>query len=117
MSGGVNNIFVNDCSFIGTDIGLRFKTTRGRGGLVSNINIANINMSKIVGEAILFNMYYAAKDPIKLSDSDEDEPNYDIQEFTEATLIFKDISIKGVNCIGAKAALKITGLPESNFRI
>ena len=27
MSGGVNNMFVSNCTFIGTDIGLRFKTT------------------------------------------------------------------------------------------
>jgi len=37
MSGGANNLYVSDCSFIGTDIGLRFKTVRGRGGMVENI--------------------------------------------------------------------------------
>jgi len=36
MSGGAKNIYVDDCTFIGTDIGLRFKTTRGRGGIVEN---------------------------------------------------------------------------------
>ncbi|MFZ4478044.1 MAG: glycosyl hydrolase family 28 protein, partial [Saprospiraceae bacterium] len=64
MSGGVHHIFVDNCTFSGTDIGLRFKTARGRGGTVSDIFISNIQMSKIVGEAILFSMYYAAKDPI-----------------------------------------------------
>ncbi|MFX6724767.1 glycosyl hydrolase family 28 protein, partial [Acinetobacter baumannii] len=34
MSGGVRNIYVEDCNFIGSDIGLRFKTVRGRGGVV-----------------------------------------------------------------------------------
>jgi len=29
-------MFVSSCTFIGTDIGLRFKTTRGRGGMVEN---------------------------------------------------------------------------------
>jgi len=61
MSGGARNIFVSDCSFIGTDIGLRFKTTRGRGGIVENIYIKNISMKDIVHEAILFDMYYFAK--------------------------------------------------------
>jgi polygalacturonase len=37
MSGGANNLFVYNCTFIGTDIGLRFKTTRGRGGVIENI--------------------------------------------------------------------------------
>ena len=39
MSGGARNIYVSNCSFIGTDIGLRFKTTRGRGGIVENIYV------------------------------------------------------------------------------
>ena len=34
MSGGVRNVRVNNCTFIGTDVGLRFKSTRGRGGVV-----------------------------------------------------------------------------------
>ena len=37
MSGGAKNLFVSNCTFIGTDIGLRFKTARGRGGVVEKI--------------------------------------------------------------------------------
>ncbi|MFM6925743.1 MAG: glycosyl hydrolase family 28 protein, partial [Ferruginibacter sp.] len=44
MSGGTNNMFVSNCTFIGTDIGLRFKTNRGRGGMVENIYVNNVNM-------------------------------------------------------------------------
>ena len=44
MSGGARNIFVSNCTFIGADIGLRFKTTRGRGGIVENIFIKDIYM-------------------------------------------------------------------------
>ena len=39
MSGGVKNIKVQNCQFLGTDVGLRFKSTRGRGGIVENIYI------------------------------------------------------------------------------
>src|SRR6202012_5152780 len=63
MSGGARNIFVTDCTFIGTDVGLRFKTTRGRGGVVENIFIKNIAMRDIVTNAILFDMYYMGKSP------------------------------------------------------
>ena len=42
MSGGARNIYVSNCTFIGTDIGLRFKTTRGRGGVVEDIFIKDI---------------------------------------------------------------------------
>ena len=44
MSGGVKNIYVEDCTFMGTDVGLRFKSTRGRGGVVENIYINNISL-------------------------------------------------------------------------
>jgi polygalacturonase len=63
MSGGARNIFVSDCSFIGTDKGLRFKTARGRGGVVEDIYVRNIYMKNIVGEAIYFDMYYFTKPP------------------------------------------------------
>jgi polygalacturonase len=57
MSGGARNIHVSDCTFIGTDIGLRFKTTRGRGGIVENIYIKNIDMINIPTQVIGFNMF------------------------------------------------------------
>ncbi len=63
MSGGVRNIFVSDCSFIGTDIGLRFKTVRGRGGVVEKIFVKNISMRNIGRQAIFLDMYYFAKPP------------------------------------------------------
>ncbi len=67
MSGGARNIWVSNCTFIGTDIGLRFKTTRGRGGIVENIFINDIQMIDIPGEAILFDMYYMSVDPVALA--------------------------------------------------
>lgn len=65
MSGGAKNIFVYDCSFIGTDNGLRFKTSRGRGGVVENIFVKNFRLKDIVRDAILFDMYYFTKPPAK----------------------------------------------------
>ena len=61
MSGGVKNVYVSECSFIGTDVGLRFKSARGRGGVVENIYINNINMIDIPHDALIADLYYAAK--------------------------------------------------------
>jgi polygalacturonase len=61
MSGGVKNIYVADCTFLGTDVGLRFKSTRGRGGVVENIFINNINMINIPNEPLLFDLFYGGK--------------------------------------------------------
>jgi len=115
MSGGANNIFIYDCSFIGTDIGLRFKTTRGRGGVVEAIYAKDIVMKDIVGEAILFDMYYAAQDPIALKGEKRDAPKVIKYPVSEETPIFRDFHISNVVCDGAKRAVFIRGLPELNI--
>ncbi len=45
--GGVCNVSVRNCLFIGTDVGLRFKSARGRGGLVEKVFIDGIQMRGI----------------------------------------------------------------------
>lgn len=105
MSGGARNIFVYDCTFMGTDKGLRFKTARGRGGVVENIFIKNINMVAIVSEAIYFDMYYWVKPP-------KENEVVLIPAVTEATPVFKDIYIENIICNGAKKGVYIRGIPE-----
>ena len=103
MSGGVRNVTVTNCTFKGTDNGLRFKSVRGRGGVVENIKVSNINMSNIPGDAITFDMYYMVKGGGK-------EPTS--EPVTDATPIFKNFQIDGITCKGAKKAILIRGLPE-----
>jgi polygalacturonase len=105
MSGGARNIFVYDCSFMGTDNGLRFKTARGRGGVVENIYIKNIRMKDIVRDAILFDMYYSTKPPAA-----NEKP--DIPAVTEATPQFRNFFISNVVCSGAERGIFMRGLPE-----
>lgn len=116
MSGGARNLFVYNNSFIGTDIGLRFKTTRGRGGVVEKIYISDINMKDIAGEAILFDMYYAAKDPVPLAGEIREAPKVQLIPVTEETPQFKDFHIRNISCDGASKAIFIRGLPEMNIR-
>lgn len=116
MSGGAKNIWVSDCTFIGTDIGLRFKTTRGRGGVVENIFISNITMRDIIGEAILFDMYYAAVDPIPVVGEKREPPKVEMKEVTEETPQFRNIYIKNVIANGAEKAIFVRGLPEMNVK-
>ncbi|SDT16201.1 Pectate lyase superfamily protein [Mucilaginibacter mallensis] len=111
MSGGARNIFVSDCTFIGTDVGLRFKTTRGRGGIVENIYIKNISMRNIVTDAILFDMYYMGKSPGEDSAGDEK-----VVSVTEATPQFRNFHVDNVICIGAEKGLQVRGLPEMNIK-
>jgi len=116
MSGGAKDLYVENCTFIGTDIGLRFKTTRGRGGIVERIFIKDIKMKDIVGEAILFDMYYAAKDPVPLAGEKREAPKVEFQPVTEATPQFRNFNISNVVCIGAEKGIFVRGLPEMNVQ-
>ncbi len=115
MSGGANNLFVYNCSFIGTDVGLRFKTTRGRGGVVEAVYAKDIVMKDIGGEAILFDMYYAAQDPVPLKGEKRETPKVVNYPVTEETPVFKDFHISNIVCDGAAKAIFIRGLPEMNI--
>ncbi len=116
MSGGARNIHVSNCTFIGTDIGLRFKTTRGRGGVVENIFIKDIYMKDIGGEAILFDMYYAAKDPIPLAGEKRELPKVEFMPVDETTPVFQNFHVSNVYCNGAEKAIFIRGLPEMHVK-
>jgi DNA sulfur modification protein DndE len=116
MSGGVRNIFVNNCSFLGTDIGLRFKTKRDRGGVVEKIYISDIAMNQIPGEAVLFDMYYEAKDPVPLDGDPTTLPVIKAEPINEGTPQFKDFYIRNVVCHGAATAVVLRGLPEMKIK-
>ena len=111
MSSGVRNVRVNNCVFIGTDIGLRFKSTRGRGGVVENIFISNVRMTDIPGPAIDFNLYYGLREPAV-----EGTSGPAIPPVTEETPAFRDIYIENVICRGADQAIVLQGLPEMPIR-
>ena len=108
MSGGVENILVKGCRFMGTDVGLRFKSTRGRGGLVKDIWCQDIYMKDIVTYGVIFNLYYAGVAATELKDGETS----DIQPVDETTPEFRDCHFSGIVCAGAKQAIYINGLPE-----
>ena len=112
MSGGVRNILVENCQFLGTDVGLRFKSTRGRGGIVENIFINNVSMTDIKTDAITFNMYYGGKSVAEMLADGDNPDNTTKQPVTEETPIFRHIDIKNIVCNGAGRAMEFNGLPE-----
>ena len=112
MSGGVKNILVANCQFLGTDVGLRFKSTRGRGGIVENIFIDNVAMTDIKTDAITFNMYYGGKSVAEMLADGDNPDNVTKMPITEETPIFRNIDIKNIVCNGAGRAMEFNGLPE-----
>ncbi len=113
MSGGVRNINCTNCQFSGTDIGLRFKSCRGRGGVVENIWLENISMINILADAIRFNLYYGGKSAVEeLEDGTKRPAQIAAEPLSEATPSFRKIHIKNITCSGANRALYFNGLPE-----
>jgi DNA sulfur modification protein DndE len=116
MSGGTNNMFISNCTFIGTDIGLRFKTTRGRGGVVENIYVNNVNMKEIAAEAILFDMYYMAKDPVVLAGEKREPPTVEFKPVDESTPQFRNFYFRNITCNGAAKGIFARGIPEMHVK-
>jgi polygalacturonase len=112
MSGGVRNIMVENCQFVGTDVGLRFKSTRGRGGIVENIYINKVSMADIKTDAITFNMYYGGKSVAEMLADGDNPDNTTKMPVDETTPIFRNIDIKNIICSGAGRAMEFNGLPE-----
>ena len=90
MSRGVKDILVENCTFIGTDVGVRIKSALGRGGVVENITIRNIDMVNIKGEAVILTMGYVLnllnRNETIAMDNEEDVP------------YFRNIDMDGIVC-------------------
>ena len=115
MSGGVENIKVSDCRFLGTDVGLRFKSCRGRGGVVKNIYIEDIVMMNIPTEPLLFDLHYGGKSAVEAAAEGASPFDVEFVEADETTPQFRDIYIKDVVCSGAARAMYFNGIPEKNI--
>jgi len=112
MSGGVRNLHVSNCTFMGTDVGLRFKSNRGRGGVVENIYISDIEMINIPTQAISFNLYYSGRSASEDIEAGDNSSVEKLLPVTEETPQFKNIFIHDVNCKGALQGIFLQGLPE-----
>lgn len=112
--GGARNVSVRNCDFIGTDVGLRFKSARGRGGVIEKIFIEGIRMREIATDAILFDMYYSGGAPDV--EAKKDLTIRTAEPLTERTPQFKDFFVRNVVCDGADRAVVINGLPELSIK-
>ena len=116
MSGGVRNISVSNCEFLGTDVGLRFKSNRGRGGIVENIYIRDIYMLDITTDSFLFDLYYGGKSASEtLEDGDQNPTETTNLAVTEETPCFRNIYVKNLVSRNARRAMFFNGLPEMNI--
>lgn len=96
-SGDIRNVYVYSCIFDGTDVGIRLKSTRGRGGVVERLWFERIDMNGVRREAIQMTTAYRAW----MATTEGKAP------------IFRNLTFQNIRVDGAAQAAHIEGLPES----
>jgi len=101
-SGWIRNLVASNLTCAGTQMGVRIKSGRGRGGGVENVRFDNWVMDD-VGQAINVTNYYLM----------EGEVGHDAEEpVSNRTPVFRDIAIGNMNIRRARVAIDVEGLPE-----
>lgn len=112
LSGGIENVTVENCLFRGTDRGLRVKTRRGRGriGVTDNVVFKNIVMENVKVPFVV-NMYYNMGDETGHTEYVYTTEKLPVDERTPyiGKLEFSDMVCTGVEY----AAGAFYGLPEA----
>ncbi|WP_320129110.1 glycoside hydrolase family 28 protein [uncultured Sphaerochaeta sp.] len=104
---GISNISVSDCRFDGTDRGIRIKTRRGRGGVITNLHFSRITMVNNLCP-LTVNMYYRCGSPYC------DLFSLEKQIVDATTPSISNLTIEDCTAADCKAsAAFIVGLPES----
>jgi polygalacturonase len=101
--GGLRGLLVRNCTFEGTDAGIRMKAPRGQGGLVEDCIYENLTM-KGVKVPIYITSYYPS-----IPKDVDDEP---AQPVGPRTPIWRNIRITNVTVTDSPEAGRIIGLPE-----
>ena len=108
MSRGINNVLIENCTFSGTEVGIRYKSALGRGGLINDIVMRNITMSNIVNEAFIFDMGYKL---VNIEDTGESNMEVDKDDIP----YFKDLLMENIICNHAKTGIKINGINKDTI--
>jgi polygalacturonase len=105
---GLRRLTVRHCTFDGTEIGIRLKSDRTRGGLVEDVTYSDLTM-KNVGEAIVISSYYQGS----TTDVGTSGPSDQAEPVTATTPHWRGIHIVNVVATACtKDAGMILGLPE-----
>lgn len=107
---GIKDVRVHDCLFDGTDRGIRIKTRRGRGGVISNLHFSRIRTKNNLC-ALTMNMYY------RCGSLDPDDFSLEKKPVSATTPRIEDVVIEDCNCDDCtSSAAFIVGLPEAPIR-
>lgn len=105
-AGKIRNLYIHDCVFDNTGVGIRFKTRRPRGGGGENLYYKRLRMN-LHGTAFKWDML---GQPMYVGDLAKRKPAREINDLTPQ---FKDIYMEDILVEKAETFLKIYGIPES----
>jgi polygalacturonase len=98
MSGGVRDVFMEDCQFEGTDRAIRIKSRADRGGVVENIFARNLKVKNMQHEVAILNMDYG---------TDRNKP------IASKPPVFRDMQFENITGDGVPTAILIQGMSDS----
>ena len=103
-SGSVRNVVASNITAVDTTAGIRIKSRRGRGGVISDLRFSNWTMRN-VGTAIEVTNFYMMEGETRETSAPQPK--------SITTPVFRNIAINGVTIDGAKKLIDVDGLPES----
>ena len=106
-AGGLEDLLVDNCSFYQTDYGIRIKTLRGNGGVLTNCIYENLSMIAIRISPISILDYYPERD------APADPATETAVPITDRTPLNCNIVIQNVIATDCANAGVIRGLPEA----
>jgi polygalacturonase len=104
-NGGMRNMLVKNCTFDGTEAGIRLKAPRGKGGTVENLTYENLSMKNVKWAISITSYYPESTAPSNLGQATK-------EAVTPTTPIWRNIWIKHINATDCANAGRIIGLPE-----
>jgi len=108
-SGWIRNLVASNITCDGTQMGVRIKSSRTRGGGVEDVRFDNWTMEN-VGTAINVTNYYLMEGEVRTNNA----------TVTPRTPVFRDIAVSNMTVNHARVAIDVEGLPEmpiANLRI
>ncbi|HEY7088479.1 MAG TPA: glycosyl hydrolase family 28 protein [Tepidisphaeraceae bacterium] len=116
-AGGVSNLTVEDCTFDGTECGIRIKSDRDRGGTVEHLTYRNLKMKNVNFPILIYGSYMAREREYRDLNNITAEvaTTYPTSQMSDRTPIYRDFTFSNITATAApgKRAGLIWGLPEA----
>jgi polygalacturonase len=101
--GGISGLLVDNCTFTGTQYGLRWKSGRDRGGIITNLTYSNITMTGILLYPFFLTSFYPNPSSLPPTTDNWVTP-------TATTPYWSNITLKNITASTAASGAKSPGI-------